>query len=243
MNLRELDIVYFVKESEKNEELRYSLRSVDKNVPHRKVWFLGGKPEGLHPDGWIHVNQNEVTKWENTSLLLKTACQNPEITGDFILFNDDFFVMYPIKEIPYYSDGSLSRRVLSLKIKFHRLTSYSLRLQQTNDMLTKRSFPTFNYALHYPMIINKKEMLETFEEFPQGLMWRSLYGNHHKKKVSLTKDCKISDRITLPEETQVYISTKDDVFSGGEVGRFIRERFTESCRFEHEEGEINEEDS
>lgn len=35
------DIVYFVKESESNEELRYSLRSL-KNFPRRKVWFYGG---------------------------------------------------------------------------------------------------------------------------------------------------------------------------------------------------------
>lgn len=35
------DIVYFVKESRENEELRYSLRTI-KNFPHDKVYFNDG---------------------------------------------------------------------------------------------------------------------------------------------------------------------------------------------------------
>ncbi len=65
--LSDLDIVYFVKESAQNEELRYSLRSVEKNFPHRNVWFVGGKPKGLTPDKWHAVNQDRETKWGNTS--------------------------------------------------------------------------------------------------------------------------------------------------------------------------------
>ena len=36
------DIVYFVKDTDTNEELRYSLRSLA-NFPHGKVWFYGGR--------------------------------------------------------------------------------------------------------------------------------------------------------------------------------------------------------
>ena len=38
MNTKDLDIIYFVKDCFINEELRFSLRSVAKNLPHRKVW-------------------------------------------------------------------------------------------------------------------------------------------------------------------------------------------------------------
>ena len=54
------DIVYFVKGSRKNEELRYSLRTL-KNFPHRKVFFYGEFPDGLVPDRHIHVKQNQPT--------------------------------------------------------------------------------------------------------------------------------------------------------------------------------------
>lgn len=62
------DIVYFVKESKTNEELRYSLRTL-KNFPHRKVWFYGGCPEGLKPDQYVYVEQDQPTKWLSLCLL------------------------------------------------------------------------------------------------------------------------------------------------------------------------------
>ena len=65
----EKDIVYFVKESESNEELRYSLRSLV-NFPHRYVWFYGGCPEGLNPDFHVPVKQDKDNKWKNVSMML-----------------------------------------------------------------------------------------------------------------------------------------------------------------------------
>ena len=51
------DVVYFVKDTKENEELRYSLRTL-KNFPHAKVWFYGGCPEGLKPDHHVYVKQD-----------------------------------------------------------------------------------------------------------------------------------------------------------------------------------------
>ena len=45
-----LDVVYVLKSNIDPEELRYSLRSVEKNFPHRYVWFVGSQPEGFKPD-------------------------------------------------------------------------------------------------------------------------------------------------------------------------------------------------
>ena len=55
------DIVYFVKDTKTNEELKYSLRSLV-NFPHKSVWFYGGGPRDLNPDFHIKVNQNQPTK-------------------------------------------------------------------------------------------------------------------------------------------------------------------------------------
>ena len=232
MDLHELDIVYFVKDTEINEELKYSLRSIDKNFPHRSVVFVGGKPDNLTPDRWIHVKQNKETKWDNTSLLMRTTCLDEDISDSFVLFNDDFFVMKPIEYLPYYSDGFIRNRILSLKIRHHKETKYSKRLQQTIDLLESKNLPTISYAVHFPMIINKREMLETFEEFPEGLMWRSLYGNHHKKPVTYTPDCKIYDYSRVPDNNSSYLSTSDKSFRLGLVGTHVREKFLVRCKYE-----------
>ena len=39
-----MDFVYIVKEDEKNEDLKYSLRSIAKFYPENKVWIVGYKP-------------------------------------------------------------------------------------------------------------------------------------------------------------------------------------------------------
>ena len=89
---KNIDVVYILKKNTDPQELIYSLRSL-KNFPHRKVWFVGGQPDGLYPDGRIKHEQTGVTKWERvrSSLIKITECD--EITDDFYLFNDDFFVM------------------------------------------------------------------------------------------------------------------------------------------------------
>ena len=64
-----MDIVYFVKRTPRNEELRYSLRSLDKNMSGSKVWFVGGCPYYLRPDQQLTFRQTS-DKWNNVSDML-----------------------------------------------------------------------------------------------------------------------------------------------------------------------------
>ena len=86
------DIVYLLREG-KNEELVYSLRSVEENFAYRRVWFAGGKPDGLEPDGYMPIKQDAPSKWQNVRNMLVEVCKNDNISKDFWLFNDDFFVL------------------------------------------------------------------------------------------------------------------------------------------------------
>lgn len=232
MDLKSMDIVYFVKASSQNEELRYSLRSVEQNFPHRNVWFIGGCPEGLHPDRQLEVSQNEKTKWENTSKSFKAACENNDISDNFVLFNDDFFVMKPVEFLPYYSDGIIESRIQQLRRHHMHDTLYSSRLMSTVNLLKNAGLPTVSYAVHFPMVINKHEMLQTFEAFPDGLMWRSIYGNHHHKPAIKVFDCKINDIRKQPDSNWTFLSTQDLTFRSGCVGSYIRKIFTEPSKFE-----------
>ena len=58
------DIVFVLKDHLDTDELRYSLRSIEKNFPHRYVWFVGGQPEGFKPDRALrHKQPPELNKW------------------------------------------------------------------------------------------------------------------------------------------------------------------------------------
>lgn len=223
------DIVYFVKESEINEELRYSLRSL-KNFPHRKVWFYGGCPKGLNPDFHVPVKQDKDTKWKNVSTMLDMACNNPAITKEFWLFNDDFFVMEKIDKPKNYYRGDLYKRIVQLEDVYKGFTPYSKLLRNCAKELESLGCTTKDFSLHIPIKMNKEDMLflrnmSDFEGF------RSLYGNYYNIAKDTMNDCKI---VSLGKryKSGCYLSTEDRAFSDGVVGEQIREMFSEPCQYE-----------
>ena len=90
------DIVYILKEDTPTDELRYSIRSVCENFPYNRIWFVGGKPNGITPDIYLHHVQKGETPWQKSTSSVYRVCQDKRLTEDFWLFNDDFFVMHKI---------------------------------------------------------------------------------------------------------------------------------------------------
>ena len=223
------DIVYFVKDTDKNEELRYSLRSL-KNFPHAKVWFYGGCPKGLKPDYHIEVDQDKPTKWENIFKMFKLACLNKDITKDFWLFNDDFFVMKPVKKGPNYYEGDLYKRVVTLEDRHKGITPYSQQLRYTLQELESMGCDTVNYALHVPFLINRKKGVE-LTNIIDGPMIRCLYGNYYKIGGQDVSDFKI-DSLDREYKDGDYLSTNDKSFTHGVVGKQIRDIFKDKCEYE-----------
>ena len=231
--MKKYDIVYFVKETPENEELRYSLRSVEQNFPHNKVWFYGGQPYGLKPDGKVPVAQNNPTKWENVRQMLEMACKNDEITEDFWLFNDDFFVIKPVEELPPIYDGDLYRRIIHIEGRHgDKPSSYTANLRQTVKELERRGLGCLNYAVHIPMLINRKKALEVLSEFPNCAMFRALYGNYWKIGGRDDHDVKIAKMDKEVNPDWEFLSSSDISFTNGKLGAFICEKFNEESRFE-----------
>lgn len=227
------DIVYFVKESPENNELRYSLRSVEKNFPHKRVWFYGGKPNGLKPDKRVLITQTCPTKWQNVKFMLRMACKNDDITEDFWLFNDDFFVMKPVTELPPIYDKDLYRRIIHSESRYgDKPSSYTANLRQTVKELEKRGLDCLNYAVHIPFLVNRKKALEVLKEFPNCPMFRALYGNYCNIGGKDYHDVKIYELNKGADPDWGFLSTTDSSFTNGKVGEYIREMFKERSRFE-----------
>ena len=227
------DIVYILKEDIEPNELRYSLRSVCENFPYNKVWFYTGKPEGITPDEYVPHYQKGVAVWQRTTNTVEAICKNNKITEDFWLFNDDFFIMKPVEDMPTYYDRTLWRRIQQIEQKRQGLHSlYSTQLRLTRDALQDMGCRTFNYAVHMPMLINRKKGLELIHRYPNLCMFRSVYGNVYKVGGEQHEDVKINNLGKKPDADCDFLSTGDKAFAKGEVGRFIRERFPNKCKYE-----------
>lgn len=222
------DIVYMLREG-KNEELVYSLRSVEENFAYRRVWFAGGKPSGLEPDAYMPIKQDAPSKWENVRNSLIEVCKNDEISEDFWLFNDDFFVLEPCDDsLPTFYWKTLDDWIEHCK----NATEYAGRLRHLKKTLEDAGLPIMNYAIHVPMLINRKKALEALEKYPDEPMFRALYGNYVGLKGVEMADYKLRRMDKKIEPGHIFVSTQDDSFHSGIVGRQLRDKFTYKSRFE-----------
>lgn len=228
------DIVYFLKETDENEELRYSLRSVEQNFPHKDIWFYGGCPNGIKPDLHVKCLQGTESKYLNVRTMLEQAIFNDDISDDFWLFNDDFFIMSPVAFVQPGIQGSLWRKIQQLETKYRKETAYSRKLKVTAYELKRLKKDRLNYELHYPMLINKKKAQKLLKEITSDIAFRSAYGNYYELGGVLIPDVKIFDTESLPHPDMhnVFLSTSDKSFAEGAVGEYIRRKFVDQCKYE-----------
>ena len=224
------DVVYILKRDVEPDELRYSLRSLQ-NFPHGKVWFFTGSPAGFKPDRHVPFEQTGLRKWEKATSTYRAIAETDEVSEDFWMFNDDFFILEPVEDLPYMYHGRLAALIASIRSK-HGASSYSRMLDRARLQLEERKLDSLNYCLHVPMLFNKKKVLEVLKEFPNSPMFRSLYGNYCKVGGVEANDCKVYDLESVPAEGQKLCSTYDVSFKDGKAGEWIRQRFPDPSKWE-----------
>lgn len=229
MNTKDCDIVYFIKDGLQNEEFRYSLRSVCENMPHKRVWVFGGCPRSIVPDVRIRVKQEGKTKWDRVHAMFKLACENKELSDDFILFNDDFFIMQPVDKIE-----TIHRGLLEDHVKVLGKGPYATMLSEISDELKSRKLTSYSYELHTPFVFNKKKLLKLLNDNPDLRCTRTMYGNTYKIGGERASDVKIFS--TNPEfdyKNSVFLSTDDSVINkNNDAWRWIKKQFPNSCEYE-----------
>ena len=225
------DIVYILRNGIDTDEIRYSLRSVEKNFkPVNKVWFYGGKPEGITPDHYVKVIQAGANRFQKVTNTIKQICLNDEITDKFYLFNDDFFVMKKVEEVPLIASGTIAERQAYIKEKRGYASRYSQRLGKTAERLKDKGYNTLCYAMHMPILVDRKKALEAMAQFSSDPMFRCIYGNYVAEETVIEKDVKVFGNED-PYTDTTYLSTDDKAFNS-KAGEYIRSKFTKPSRWE-----------
>lgn len=216
-----MDIVYPLKNCDICEELIYSLRSLE-NVPHDKVFIVGGCPKCVNKEKVAHIPVLQGSnRYQNTTLSLIAACDDSRISDDFILFNDDFFVLEkienPVQELNL-NMGSLYAQAERLIKKNN--TYYGESLFKTAEFLSKKCGikEPLSYELHTPFIFNKAKLKEIFclDEFLENAALsvgkRSIYGNLFCKNSKQISDVKVLNK-SREIYTDKFLSCSDKGFA------------------------------
>jgi hypothetical protein len=168
-----MDFVYICKDGD-NEELRYSIRSVMASFPDAKVWVVGGKPS-WYSGNFIFIQQRSA-KYINAVNNLKAICSSEEISEEFILMNDDFYIVEKINSVETFHGGLLLDKINTYK-KITQQSGYIFKLEKTFDKLRDLGMTSpLDYELHVPMVMEKQK-LRTVLKHGSEFLWRSMYGN------------------------------------------------------------------
>jgi hypothetical protein len=224
-----MDVVYLVKHKEKNEELRHSLRSLT-NLKHDRVWMAGHRPKWVTNVGLIPVRP-QSNKNRATTMNLQAASRRKEVSDPFILFNDDFFVLHLLDEIPAYHRGPLSEWITTSGVVSGYMQGALKTLKHLRELGIEEPL---SYDLHLPLVVHKKTMLKAIDHCYgiRAAHKRTVYGNLADLGGELVGDCKIRDQNTVPGADWLFTSTEDGSFANGSVGDYLRARFSEPGPYE-----------
>lgn len=179
-----IDVVYVLGRGSKwkNNEIRYSLRSIEKNlIGYRNVYVVGENPGFLK--GIIHIPYpDEIGPHNadgNIACKVLRACQEKDLSDIFLFINDDHLILKPmdVSLIPAFHKGDMN----DYPEKHWTNNLWRRRLKRTRDVLNQKNLPAFNYDCHVPILFNKHTFPKVMEMFDFrediGYTMKSMYGN------------------------------------------------------------------
>jgi hypothetical protein len=222
----------------RNNEIRYSLRSVEKYLPHRYVFIVGECPSFLRNVIHIPAVDGYEIKTVNAIFKLRAACREMDLSEEFILMNDDFFMLRHTKTVENTILGTLKGAVADHATK---AGYYYQALAKTRDLLKAAGHDEpLDYEVHAPMRFEKQKFLEITDavDWTAGYLHRSLYGNTYGLGGKKRKDTKVH-RIEQLEElsNSDILSTADRVVLKPEMQFFLYMRFPHPSRYEDPESD------
>lgn len=209
------DIVFPVRIGDHNPELRYALRSLA-NVPHGQVWLAGHMPGWVQNCRHLPIEQTS-TKHRNSLCNLIGACESPDVSEDFVLWNDDIFLLEPLDQIPVLHRGTI-RRYLAMSRSLGNST-YIRGTKATLELLEQSGYrDPLSYELHVPLPMTKSGVLEACRLIEEArvpeltaIQMRSMYGNLASIGGKQAEDVKVFGT-RLPEIVGAFLSTSDAIW-------------------------------
>lgn len=228
-----------VRPGDKNEELRYAMRSWETNIHPVQQWderlslmIVGDKPDWVKPDIFVKGNFHSsapINVWDNV-LLGSEAAE----TGETVVYmNDDFFCMDPVGAIlPVRRAATLAQHRSQFPAGGGTWWTQSLDL--TASWLAEAGFPhPWSYEVHRPLAASPSGMIEALSRWDRGFegglpQWRTVYGTLNEVEAYPVTDAKLSPRsqgIGTP-----WLSTSDQ--SWRIYAASMRKRFQKPSRWE-----------
>ncbi len=232
------DIVYILGTGSRwdNNEIRYSLRSL-KNLPHRNVYVIGESLPWFQNIKHIPASDPYSNKQRNAMYKLRIASEIVSLSDDFVLMNDDFFIVQPLTQLETFYKRTLKETVSEYK-KSPSPNPKKLARYEDAIFNTAAMYPDgLDYSLHIPFTFNKqklKELLLSLDSHTPYLI-RTMYGNRYNIGGRQMDDVKVQqnkfDFKNVPDTT-IFLSSNDTIGKDYHYRQFLSERFSAPSKYE-----------
>lgn len=223
----------------RNNEIRYSLRSVARFFPDAKVFIIGEIPDWIANVTYIPHPDKHQNKQANAREKYLVAAKDNRISEDFILMNDDFFFLQE-SDFKNYTLGTLEDMIKRHPTKggyYYQATVDTKNLLEKAGIKNPQSF-----EVHAPMVLNRHKLREVIEAIgdKKPYSFRSCYGNINRLKGTKVTDFKAND---LGEfawqigQQRPLLSISDNLVIHKEFRDWIRHRFKNPSKYETDRGD------
>ena len=182
-----MDVLYYIGSGShhQNRELLYSLRALEMHCRDLdRVWIVGNRPHFLN-DKVQYLWVADSGFWWQNAFNKTMAAVKAGISSDFLLMNDDFFMLkdFTAARYPRYHRGEIPDVAVN---------KYQKVILNTRRVLENLGATTLHYGVHCPLRINA-EKYQTLARFYKNddnpVSARCVYGNLFCKGTEVS-DCK-----------------------------------------------------
>ncbi len=181
-----MDLIYTLGTGSKwsNNEIRFSLRSVVKNLEgYGHIYIIGEDPGFLSGPGLTIIPHPDEIGPHNAdgNIIRKVirACQIKELSDDFIFINDDNYFIKPMHVADIYPFHKGDMNYVDPNI--YTYNYWGRRLGRTRRHLMEHGIVPLHFDHHAPIVFNKAKFPDVVSVFDYatdvGLTIKSLYGS------------------------------------------------------------------
>jgi len=157
-----------------NKELRYCLRSLEKNfLDLGAIYIVGDKPSWAR--NVKHINTPDLYFDNKGATIINkviSACIHEKVSDNFLFTSDDQCFLKPMhaKDVKPYYTYDLNKKKINYPNKFWKQC-----MKNTKWTLRKEKLPCFNYETHTPKVFNKELFVLAMQKYD----WvNNLYPTH-----------------------------------------------------------------
>lgn len=207
-------------------EIRYALRSMEKHLTDfGNVWIIGYCPDFLKNVNHISYPDDQRCKEANIYRKVLRACQQEDISEDFLFCNDDHFLLadFVTSQFPFYYRTNLA----SYAMRFKRGNRYRMAIVNAYRALKGKGYSLNSFDLHCPILFNKKKYLDVMPRYDWDqkvtFIMKSMYANSIVIEGEKIADCKINAQISSDEIRAIIKGRKFFSMGNGAIGSAMRE--------------------